>query len=153
MSDTDERKSMDDVLASIRRIVRSEKDPEPAVAVPEAEAKPVTGAADGGEEMPLELTADMRTDEAPEMAGAAPVTDSQIGASATVAAAAAPSFDMDQIKEMVREVVMEQLSGEQGGALVKNILKEELMSGEIGSNMSQNVMALIQAEVAKALKG
>ncbi|MEM1299539.1 MAG: hypothetical protein AAGH68_09695 [Pseudomonadota bacterium] len=152
MSDTDERKSMDDVLASIRRIVRSEKDPEPAVAVPEAEERPVMGPAEGGEDVPLELTAEMRTDEAPETTAASPVMDTAVGAMAGAAAAAAPSLDMDQIKDMVRQVVMEQLSGEQGGALVKNILREELMSGEIGSNMSQNVMALIQAEVGKALK-
>ncbi|MFK7941433.1 MAG: hypothetical protein AB8B85_00725, partial [Paracoccaceae bacterium] len=87
-------------------------------------------------EIPLELTRDMRLDEEENEATVTPA-----------------AIDPDQLRGMVRDVVLEQLESDQASDLIRNVLKEELMNGEIGANMSQNVMSLIQAEVAKALKG
>ena len=147
---------MDDVLASIRRIVRAEKDPEAAGDISETSAGGYSGADAGADEdMPLELTPDMRTDAeaAAESAASdpAPAPASAPADAPEMAASAAAALDPDALKTMVRDAVMEQLSGDQGAELVRNILRDELMSGEIGNNMSQNVMRLIQAEVSKAI--
>lgn len=134
MSDTEGRKSMDDVLASIRRIVRSEKEPEEAVALDEQTPPPADG--------PLELTPDMRMDEQIVETAVEPVAE------------AIPAMpDDSQIRDMIRDVLREELAGDQLGETVKSILREELVNGEIGSNISQNVMALIRSEVSAALKG
>ena len=148
---------MDDVLASIRRIVRAEKDPEAAGDISETSAGGYSGADAGADEdMPLELTPDMRTDAeaAAESAASDPAPAAPASAPADapeMAASAAAALDPDAVKAMVRDAVIEQLSGDQGAELVRNILRDELMSGEIGNNMSQNVMRLIQAEVSKAI--
>lgn len=158
---------MDDVLASIRRIVRSEKEPDDVAPA---------DAGDPAPDMPLELTPDMRTDaekaedllqeasqpmeSAPPEAPLAenPVADAPVaGAPQGGIAQPQTSFDPDpipddsQIKDMIREVLREEIAGDQLGEAVRGIIREELMTGEIGANISQNVMALIQAEVASAI--
>ena len=153
MSETEERKSMDDVLASIRRIVRSEKEPEP-VAVPDAQERPVSAPDPVEEDAPLALTPEMMMGDAEvEEASAAPAAD--VADTQTPAPAVAPAATVDPaiLRDMVREVVLEQLAGDQAGDLVRNVIRDELMNGEIGANISQNVMALIQSEIAKVGKG
>lgn len=163
MSDTESRKSMDDVLASIRRIVRAEKDPEAVeeAVTPSADIMPAAPAAE--EAAPLALTPDMRMTEEAVIADspvAEPVAETAIDPMAATMAAAtadpvpapvAPPLDPAMIGDMVREIVMEQLSGPDGDKLIRNVIKDELYSGEIGQNISKNVLALIQSEVGKAL--
>ena len=164
---------MDDVLASIRRIVRSEKEPDEAVeqpsqadaAVSSTEAAPVPEpqpdavqtfdeAPEDEIDAPLALTPDMRMDASAEPTSeGAPMSDE----TTTMAAAPAPaiepvSADGDgKLRGMIREVLLEELSGDQAGELVRQVIRDELVNGEIGGNISQNVMALIQSEVAKAM--
>lgn len=145
MSSSENRKSMDDVLASIRRIVRAEKDPEsarePAGTAEAARPAQRQEPAFTEPEVPLALTPDMRMDEDgdPEEAGSPPPP-----------AAAAP--DREELTRMIREVLREELEG--GGAedMVRDIIRDELTTGEIGDNISQNVLRLIRDEVAKALE-
>lgn len=154
MSETEERKSMDDVLASIRRIVRSEKEPEP-VAAPDSMERPMSAPEPSEGDAPLALTPEMLMGDAEsaESAVADAVTDTVAAATADVAPAApAPSLDPEQLRDMVRDVVREELAGDQASEFVRSVIRDELMNGEIGSNISQNVMALIQSEIAKVSK-
>lgn len=146
MSDTDNRKSMDDVLASIRRIVRSEKEPnaEPEVAAPSVVSPDDM---DG----PLELTPDMRMDPAEGAPEAPAVTPFDAPAPAPEHLAGS-SLDEEAIRNVVREVLLEMLQDSDAGDLVRGIIREELVNGEIGGNISQNVMAMIQSEVSKAVQ-
>ncbi|MEL7471394.1 MAG: hypothetical protein AAFN27_23295 [Pseudomonadota bacterium] len=158
MSDTDNRKSMDDVLASIRRIVRAEKDPvstqdpDPVAETGfETPPEPETEAIE-----PLALTPEMRMTpdvNAPDAASELDETplESTTAAVADVVPSVTDALDPDQIREMVREVVMEQLGGADAGEMIRSVIRDELTTGEIGGNISQNVMRLIQAEVGKAL--
>ena len=163
MSDTENRKSMDDVLASIRRIVRAEKDPDGVQNVDgvtetsDHETAPATPdkvvAAPVDDSAPLALTPDMR------MGSDAPIVDtvetapaatpSEFTSDVTTSAYAAP--EPDAIRQIVREVVLEQLGGNDADMLIRNVIRDELVSGDIGSNISQNVLRLIQTEVSKAM--
>ncbi len=157
MSETETRKSMDDVLASIRRIVRAERDPEAEDVTPAT----VDGDAEAGD-MPLELTPDMMSEaEAAAAKGGSPAEfvsapeplDDNVFAPPPPAAAAAPAvqaLDEDQIRDLVHEVVREELANGEGADLVREIIKAELTTGEIGGNISRNVLRLIRSEVAKA---
>ena len=167
MSDTGNRKSMDDVLASIRRIVRAEKDPETlqdAQVIPETAMPMEPPAAEVVEEtIPLELTPDMRMSEeeaaedaevsaAEESAPMAPMAmDEPVAEPVAAAGAGVEALDPDMIRDMVRDVVMEQLSGTDADQLIRDVIKNELTAGEIGANISNNVLRLIQSEVGKAL--
>ena len=141
----DNRKSMDDVLASIRRIVRAEKRPEEAETVEDVEddgPMPQEMRPDDTD-TPLELTPDMRMSES---AGVTP-------ADAVVAPASeVPAMDDDTIKAMIREVVSDEIANGDMNGLVRDIIRDELTTGEVGGNISRNVLALIQSEVAKAIK-
>ena len=173
MSESETRKSMDDVLASIRRIVRSEKEPEEAIQQPEEDAaaamaapepapepepvatpEPLAGTAADSAEAPLALTPEMRMDQDGEDDGAvanetmeAPVTQDP---EPSVAEPLAPNSD-GKLRAMVREVLREEMASEEVSDFVRSVIRDELVNGEIGSNISQNVMALIQSEVSKAL--
>ena len=169
MSDTDNRKSMDDVLASIRRIVRSEKDPEEAVTEPvQADAPVEPDTADpmtpmtssdeddadslGDADAPLALTPDMRMDDdasdEPEPAPEA----SSVPPTVVAPAIERVSADSDgKLRGMIREVLQEQMSGAEASEFVRSVIRDELVNGEIGNNISQNVMSLIQSEIAKAM--
>lgn len=182
---------MDDVLASIRRIVRAEK-------VPEDDTKPdldpvpaedrIGRPAPETEETPLPLTPDMRAADAdlaehddgleddfeddedellpdeldavidadieeameeaqPERLGPPPRV---VASSAEPAATAGAVPDYVQIDEMVRAAVLEALRGGAGEDLVREIIRDELINGEIGNNVSQNVIALIRRQLAKS---
>lgn len=164
MSDTENRKSMDDVLASIRRIVRAEKDPETlqdAQVIQETAMTMEPVVAEVVEEsVPLELTPDMRmSPEEPEEAISSvdvvepvePVAPVAMDAPSDVPSEEAAEFDPDMIRDMVRDVVMEQLAGADGDKLIRDVIRNELTAGEIGANISKNVLRLIQSEVGKAL--
>ncbi len=184
-TDTDARKSMDDVLASIRRIVRAERDeisdgPVDADVVPEAK----TNAAG---DIPLALTPDMMSaDETPDnMTPRAPMpatdphdnegTDMNVDdaddANAELRTAQVARFvnppepaeevekasssvglnlDEDELRDLIREVVREELADGRAAGIVRDIIKAELTTGEIGGNISRNVLRLIRSEVAKA---
>ena len=139
------RKSMDDVLASIRRIVRAEKQPEDAdIADDQDDDGPMPQeVTNAGTDSPLELTPDMRMNEGGINPAAAAVVAPPMEA---------PDLDEDTLKSMVRDVIREELAdGDMGGA-IRDIIKDELTTGEIGGNISRNVLALIQSEVAKSIK-
>lgn len=159
MSDQDTRKSMDDVLASIRRIVRAEKNPE-AETVGEAEPETVDAGAESDGEIPLELTPDMRMAEAnlePQASAAEFVTtppevDEVAPPIPPIApvADAVPALDPDAIRDMVRDVVREELASSGLTDTIKSVLKDELTTGDVGGNISRNVLRMIKSEVAKA---
>lgn len=158
MSNGHDRKSMDDVLASIRRIVRAEKEPD---------AGPVGAPADDGDlpdevraaiDEPLALTPDMRMESAdgdavePEaIARPAESARSAESASPPTASAGAAAPDRETLRRMVREILLDELTSGAVEDAVRDIIRDELMNGEIGRNISQNVLGLIQSEVAKAL--
>ena len=158
MSD-DSKKSMDDVLASIRRIVRAERNPQadevpvdmqPA---PDPEPAPVEEA-DKPADAPLELTPDMR------MADATAGEEAPVAADfvmtppvAPTPAAPSPDLDPDMIRDMVRDVVKEEMASNDLPGLIKSVIKDELTTGEIGGNISRNVLRMIKSEVAKATGG
>ena len=146
---------MDDVLASIRKIVRAEKDPESvqeAQTVP-SETSPVsTGAGMPEEAAPLELTPDMLMSDD----GAAPSEEVSMEAPEVYenmqeSAGDAMVVDPEVIRRMVREVVMEQLNGPDADSLIRGVIRQELTTGDVGANISKNVLRLIRTEVSNAL--
>ena len=179
---TDARKSMDDVLASIRRIVRAERDEVNDGAV-DADIVPDSKAGDA----PLALTPEMMSaDEAAAnnaLDASTPASDPQDNEGAdmnvndpddastelrTARVArfvnppepvdddepASPSvgldLDADELRDLIREVVREELADGRAAGIVRDIIKAELTTGEIGGNISRNVLRLIRSEVAKA---
>lgn len=133
--------SLDDVLASIRRIVRSDEEsptgfarrPGPSDGSPDGSAEMNHAADDGAT---LMLTPDMRADVAP---GAA-------------MAGSAGAVDREAVRLMVREVLVEELTGGDSVGLVREIIRDELMNGEIGTLVSQNVLDLVRAEIVRAFE-
>lgn len=156
MSNDGNRKSMDDVLASIRRIVTSEKNGTPAEDAVVAEDAPEAPASDE----PLALTPDMRTDaadeipsddEAPAVEADTGVADAGLAATETAQKVTAMP-DASELEDLVRTIVREEIEKLGFNAdMIRNVLTEELTTGETGNNISTNVMRLIQAEVGKAL--
>ena len=151
MSDTENRKSMDDVLASIRKIVRAEKDPEGVQDAQTTTQEPVAEpsyAPPADDSAPLSLTPDMMMD-----GEAAPAVDavSEVVETVQETAGAAMAMDADSIRDMVREVVMEQLQGSDADELIRGVIRQELTTGDIGANISKNVLRLIRTEVGNAL--
>jgi hypothetical protein len=141
---------MDDVLASIRRIVRSEKTPEQEEAPEVFDADAVEGPGVSVEEdVPLELTSEMRMDQELQSSSSVPEgTHDPIPGPV-------PAGGVENtagLRDLVREIVLEELAGTKGSELIRSVLKDELVSGESGANMSKNVLALIQSEVGKAMK-
>lgn len=163
MSNSGNRKSMDDVLASIRRIVRSET---PANGEPGAEEPPAS--APVAEDETFSLTPDMRVDTVPqddpwssplrEVGDAADeVMESVEDTAAHVEEAAeslveevvpAPAEEPDAAAEedslVIDEAALEQM--------IRDVIRDELVNGEIGRNISVNVQRMIEAEIAKAMK-
>lgn len=138
MSDTD-RKSMDDVLASIRRIVRSDNpDAGPGESGSEAFS------ADAAEE-PLLLTPDMRTDGGAEAA----VAIADYADADDVFYPRAGSPPPDALQALVRAVLIEELGGGSARDAVREIIRGELIDGEIGDNVSRNVVRLVRDEVTR----
>jgi hypothetical protein len=143
MSDND-RKSMDDVLASIRRIVRHDKQDAGL-------GEPVdTGVAseETGEE-PLLLTPEMRIDPAAEVAGAAAEHDAEASHASVEPAAAPPASDA--LSMMVRAVLRDELGEGPARDAVREIIRDELMNGEVGGNVTANVVRLVREEVVRAM--
>lgn len=129
--------SLDDVLASIRRIVRSDEASPTGAArrpgPPDGSAEMNHAADDGAT---LMLTPDMRVDVAPQAAMAGP----------------AGAVDREAVRLMVREVLVEELTGGDSVGLVREIIRDELMNGEIGGVVSQNVLELVRAEIVRAFE-
>ena len=148
---------MDDVLASIRRIVRAEKDPEgvqdaePVVPEPGMQTENIAEAEHSrfDESAPLELTPEMMMEGDAEAVSTEHV--SQAFEDVQETAEAAMAIDPETIKGMVRDVVMEQLNGGDADGLIRGIIRDELTTGEVGSNISKNVLKLIQSEIGKAM--
>ena len=163
MSNSGNRKSMDDVLASIRRIVRSDVPPNEEEGTQSAHAeREQTPPAPMPEEEPLDLTQDMRledtrpadplenmadrlesrtsdytaTDYTMDQPGYTPPEPTPIPAPPAAAAPAGLPFDEATLEQMIRDVI-----------------KDELVNGDIGRNISQNVQRMIQDEIARAMKG
>lgn len=142
MTDNETPQSMDDVLASIRRIVRSEREEEPDEDVQESET-------------PLELTPDMdggASDGASLASFVSAPEHARESYDATVLATAdpaRPAIGEDRIREIVREVVREELESGGGADLVRDILRAELTTGQTGANISRNVLRLIRSEISK----
>ena len=180
---TDTRKSMDDVLASIRRIVRAERD---ELNDGPIDADIVTDPKSGGD-IPLALTPEMMS--ADEVAAkttlgvSRPVSDPHDNEGADMNAndpddtnselrtarvarfvnppepvdddepastAVGLNLDEDELRDLIRQVVREELADGRAAGIVRDIIKAELTTGEIGGNISRNVLRLIRSEVAKA---
>ncbi len=138
MSDRESKKSMDDVLASIRRIVRAEKQPE------------TPGATDGEVGVPLALTQAMRM--SAEEEAEASLGEQLASDFVTTPPIDGPPSDGGSIRETIREVLLEELAGDAGEALVRKIIRDEMTAGETGGNISRNVLRLIRSEIDKAMK-
>ena len=154
MSNNETRKSMDDVLASIRRIVRSER-------APRAEDAETADEVDDTGEAPLALTPEMMSDEDEDEAppSAARVADfvnpperpeDVEPMPRTPTLTPVPESSDAEIRDIVREVILEELSDGDAAGLVRDIIKAELTTGEIGANISRNVLRLIKSEIGKA---
>jgi hypothetical protein len=147
MTDSGE-KSMDDVLASIRRIVRAEKESGVVTSFGDG---PDDGADRGGmpaDEEPLVLTSEMRTD-----AGAAhAATRPELAADTADASDGNDPLDRDALRATLRELLREELSGGPAEEAVRGIIRDELTGGQVGRNISQNVLRLIRDEVARAVQ-
>ncbi|MEL6476941.1 MAG: hypothetical protein AAFR17_06395 [Pseudomonadota bacterium] len=172
---------MDDVLASIRRIIRSDKGPAAEAASPAKPSSPgpqspppsparnpavEVAAADSASE-PLTLTPDMMvggssTDPAPTSAQPSmpsppkPAQDLPPRApepAATVAPLqpAQPASAMPAIAEPQQASAPLVLDEAAVEGMVRRVLHEELM-GQIGQNISANVQRMIEAEIAKHVK-
>ena len=139
MTNSEDGRSMDDVLASLRRIVRAEQD-SGAGAGP-VDTMPTAGHGPSGDE-PLALTPEMRLDVAGDAAPESGAADQGGGV------AAAPEHDT--LRELVREILVEELTSGRADSILREIVRDELMNGEIASNVSQNVVRLVESEVAKA---
>jgi hypothetical protein len=145
MTDSDD-KSMDDVLASIRRIVRAEKESSVVTASGEGPHEDIDRRSE--DEEPLVLTPEMRTDAGAEHAPARP----ELAADTAEASGGSEPLDRDVLRAMLRDLLREELSGGPAEEAVRGIIREELMSGQVGRNISQNVLRLIREEVAKAMQ-
>lgn len=178
MSGTGQRKSMEDVLAAIRRIVRNERAPEsvqtpdpdvvPAAALsPRFEPDAVDDEDEDEDEAPLTLTPDMRHAPSPAPMGT-PALDTTFAtlvqplvpeaAPVPTAPVLPPPADMTPtptatavavapIEAVEDAVVIDEAALED---MVRRIVRDELM-GEMGIRMTKNVTRLIQDEVARAL--
>ena len=149
-------KSMDDVLASIRRIVRAEK--ESGVATATGEEPFDEAGRRSADEAPLMLTPEMRADggSAHAQAPARP----ELAADTAEASGGNEPLDRDALRAAVREVLAEllpevlreELSGGSAAEAVRGTVRDELTNGQVGRNISQNVLRLIRDEVAKAVQ-
>lgn len=166
MSDQSERRSMEDVLASIRRIIRAEKAPEPtpdppvkltpgpseeaaAKSAPAPEPQPAAEAAPEpqGDAEPLALTPEMMVRAEPAENPLFEEVEPEPEPVEDAPAAALPA-EVDADAEGKRSpMVMDEAVVE---AMIRRVLHEELM-GEIGQNISANVQRLIETEVTRRL--
>lgn len=122
MSNATKPESMEEALASIHRIFRVEDGP----------GETAGGeAADNDDRPPLLLTPEMRSDRGRK------------------AGATSRPPDDEALRELVREVLAEELADGDAEAGVRAIIRDELMHGEIGGQISQNVLNLARAEIAK----
>lgn len=141
---------MDDVLASIRKIVRTEhprygsdqagvdqirysNQPEPA----EVDA-------------PLELTPDMRVDDGLGETGT-PAPDHGLVDAVADPGQKVGSLTRDALRETIQEAVREILNSDEYDALIRSVVRDELLNGEIGQNVSENVVQLVKDEVGRTL--
>jgi hypothetical protein len=137
--------SMDDVLASIRRIVRAEKEEAVATASDDEHSQP------GGRahEEPLVLTPEMRLDSGEGGGGATTGRATETSRASTEPVSAIS--DPEALRAVLRDLLREELYGG-AGDVVRGIIRDELTSGQVGDNISQNVLRMIRAEVARALQ-
>lgn len=155
MSGDGDTRSMDDVLSAIRKIMKPEDEAEtPAVAE--------------GEDDPLPLTSEMRVveggTEAAEEAGAsvAEIVSEAQEAIGEAAASDGETAAKDEVPDVSEEETAAAVEADETGtagldesaieAIVRRVIREELVEGDIGRNISENVKRLIQHEVAQALK-
>ena len=153
MTDRDD-KSLDDVLASIRRIVRADKETSVANAPgqgPHAQTGGQTGGRPDAEE-PLVLTPEMRTDAGAGRARVRPELAADMAAQAGEAPPGGNPLDRQALREALRELLLEELSGGPAQEALRGIVREELTAGELGRNISRNVHRLIRDEVARAVQ-
>ena len=139
-------KSLDDVLASIRRMVRTEK--EKAVATGSGEDEGGRPEADE----PLVLTPEMRADADADAGAERAPARPELAADTAEASGGQELLDREALRVAVRELLREELSGGQAERAVRQIIRDELMGGQIGRNISQNVLRLVRDEVAKAVQ-
>lgn len=167
---------MDDVLASIRRIVRAETKSDPEESKPadtsltgaeaekgvasEAGASPAEQVPDAGtgdisektapaeisaqnpdDPAPLLLTPEMRADRAGGRRAAA-------GAPAGTASPAASAPEREILRMLITEIVAAEMRGDAIRDILRDIIRDELTDGPLGENATQNVRAMIRAEIA-----
>ncbi|MEM1385616.1 MAG: hypothetical protein AAGG06_18490 [Pseudomonadota bacterium] len=169
MSSGEPSRSMDDVLSAIRRIMNP-ADAGQAKAVSNVAAAPAQGGMGPEEGEELSLTDAMRVDELDAPAVRDPQDrhvaklDEPLSAP-PVGAGTLGSFDDEAVVELTPAhavaapvatpapaVVGLQMTEAELEAMIRRIVKEELTEGEIGQNISQNILQLIEEEVAEALR-
>lgn len=161
MSNENERRSMDDVMASIRRIIRSERSAEPETTkesfASDAEVVDETAEVSPEANEPFSLTEDMRVEDSeaeapkPEHDDAASipptpeVAEPEVPQATSVGEVTTAEPDMPQQNAVsLDESAIEDM--------IRRVLREELM-GEIGQNISANVTRMIETEVTRRLTG
>lgn len=167
--------AMEDILASIRRIL-NEDDPPPAGATPAAPATQPSTEAQEPEVEPLTLTEDMLVSVPPEAPAteAAPVTEvppsSPQGAAAPVAPVepppaasdaagllgpAAAAAAMTAVSQLVRAVAQERnLTVSRGGPSIEDVVREELrplLKEWLDTHLPPLVERLVRAEIERVV--
>lgn len=166
--------AMDDILASIRRILNEDETPPGAGAAPEADSGPAPGPAPAGAE-PLDLTESMlvQHDNGPSRAEpppaavsppAAPVTANEpageperppgLGAEALVAPAVAAAT-AGAMGKLLRAVVQERAATvSRGGPSIEDVVREELrplLKEWLDQHLPPIVERLVRAEIERVV--
>ncbi|MGF1502873.1 MAG: hypothetical protein ACFBSD_13755 [Paracoccaceae bacterium] len=157
------RRSMDDVLSSIRKIIGADrKDADFDDDIPMRLGDPVEGPTKppaAGEADPISLTPNMRVDLTKLNEDRAGAAAPAMGTGEAVVMHAVEggkdgedAVEMDEaaLEDMIRRVVREEFAARDAEAeeKMRGVVRTELM-GETGQNISRNVQKMIQAEVAK----
>lgn len=174
MSRRSDHDSMDDVLASIRRIVRAETAPDPAeskVDIPPTEAAaggglvseaeaPLGGPAPEaghGEDMSdkavLAATPEQKPggDAAPLLLTPEMRADPAKGHETTAGAPtgpATPAPEREILRTLIAELVAAEMRSDAIRDVLRDIVRDELINGPLGENATRNVRAMIRAEIA-----
>ncbi len=139
---------MDDVLASIRKIVRTEHPQYGSDRAGVDQIRYSDQPEPADVDAPLELTPDMRVDDGSGETGTPP-PDQGLADTAADPDPEVGSLTRDALRETIQEAVREILNSDEYDALIRSVLRDELLNGEIGQNVSENVVRLVKDEVGR----
>ncbi|HLS18902.1 MAG TPA: hypothetical protein VK090_03755 [Paracoccaceae bacterium] len=169
MSSRSDHDSMDDVLASIRRIVRAETAAEPAESkadTPQTEAEAGSGLvpegkSSRGEPAPeagiggdmsgtpaLAKTSGQEAGEDPAPLLLTPEMRADRASGRSPAGPATPAPEREILRMLIAEIVAAEMRGDAIRDVLRDIIRDELTNGPLGENATRNVRAMIRAEIA-----